>query len=352
MAIVIDNTKESATSGEWSNPGKSLYGPIMEEDNAKVLLNEAYLRVGENYEDSPSTALGYPHHVIRNGKLVIHKDGLQASWSRGSAEGNLNSKEINHIKKHYRELGLDMSSFKNNTEFGYFMEYKNFNCEIKTMKEDWLIEGYGSIFGNKDDGGDIVEKGAFKRTINNNLSRMKYLWQHDIHEPIGKFLEMNEDSNGLYFKTKISDTDTGRKMYTLAKDGVIDENSIGYNTVKSIYDKIKDARRIQEARVWEISAVTFALNEKARNTNVKSFDFLLDEIKSGNLLKNASKDKIINAIEALTALINADDSSLDTHQINDSQKQSIISDISNIDIIDKPKQFDNFCEELLNLLKN
>lgn len=343
MAIIIDNSKESSVTGEWSNPGKNLYGPIMEESNSKALLNEAYLVVGENYEESPSTELGYPHHVIKDGKLVIHKDGVQASWSRGSAEGNLTVAQINHIKKHYKELELDMSSFDKacgDDKKSRIFETKNINCEFKADSETMEIEGYGSVFGVLDSYRDIVMEGAFKRTINNNKKRMRFLWQHDMYEPIGKFIYMEEDTKGLYFKAKISDTDVGRKAYTLARDGVLNETSIGYNVIVDEYNKEKDIRYLKEVKLWEISLVTFAANEKATISSVKSFDYLLEEIKTGNILKYANEEKIKNAIKSLSALITNNDSPQGTHVVVNSPKIQVTK-----------HEIDDICSQLLTKLK-
>lgn len=107
MAVAIDNSKESAASGKWSNPGESLYGPIIDQ---KAAINEAYLIVEEGYKDAPSEHLKYPHHVIRNNKLIVHKDGVQSAYARARQQG-LSGKPISHIKKHYKELGLDTSDF-------------------------------------------------------------------------------------------------------------------------------------------------------------------------------------------------------------------------------------------------
>ncbi|MFX0136106.1 MAG: HK97 family phage prohead protease, partial [Candidatus Hodarchaeota archaeon] len=118
------------------------------------------------------------------------------------------------------------------------METKNFNFEIKATNDTVMeFEGYGSIFNNMDSYRDVVEKGCFNRSINNNKSRIKVLWQH--YHPIGKPLELSEDDKGLYIKGKISNTEQGKEAYTLMKDKVINEMSIGYNTVRSEYDKEK-----------------------------------------------------------------------------------------------------------------
>jgi hypothetical protein len=106
--ITIDNSKESSTSGNWTNPGSALYDKIIDQKSA---LNEAYLIVEDGYKDAPSEHLKYPHHVIRSGKLIVHKDGVQAAFQRAKAQGITTGSVLNHIKKHYRELELDMTNF-------------------------------------------------------------------------------------------------------------------------------------------------------------------------------------------------------------------------------------------------
>ena len=45
------------------------------------------------------------------------------------------------------------------------MERKNIPFEIKAIEEDGSFIAYGSTFGNEDLGGDVVVKGAFKKSI-------------------------------------------------------------------------------------------------------------------------------------------------------------------------------------------
>ena len=95
-----------------------------------------------------------------------------------------------------------------------------------------IVKGYGSVFGNKDSDNDIIEKGAYKRTIKNNGSRVKYLYQHDITKPIGKMKELYEDEKGLVFVAEVPKTTFGNEVLELMKYGVIDENSVGINASK------------------------------------------------------------------------------------------------------------------------
>lgn len=137
--ITIDNSKESATSGEWSNPGQKLFKPITEASNAKSLLKEAYLVGDFSDNDYEITKFKYPHHVIRDSKLVVHKDGLQAAFSRAAQQGIVKGDVKSHLLKHYHELGLDTENF---AEFGFSEEEFN----------QYFAEDY------KQDEGENVEK--------------------------------------------------------------------------------------------------------------------------------------------------------------------------------------------------
>lgn len=140
--------------------------------------------------------------------------------------------------------------------------------EVKQVDTDQgVFEGYAAVFGNVDDGGDVIEKGAFANTLKERASRVKICWQHDPKEPIGRPLELREDDRGLYVKAKISLTQRGRDALTLLRDGVVNELSIGYDAVKEMYEGA--VRRLREVKLWEISPVTWAMNPLATVTGVK-----------------------------------------------------------------------------------
>ena len=156
-----------------------------------------------------------------------------------------------------------------------------------------IVKGYGSVFGNKDSDNDIIEKGAYRRTIKNNGSRVKYLYQHDITKPIGKMKELYEDEKGLVFVAEVPKTTFGNEVLELMKYGVIDENSVGIMPVKKDFDE-DGIRVIKEAKLYEISAVTIAANDEAKILEVKGeydnidyltkrFDNLIKVIRKGNV---------------------------------------------------------------------
>jgi hypothetical protein len=188
-------------------------------------------------------------------------------------------------------------------------EIKSFGFEVKAV-DDNHFEGYASVFRNVDSYGDVIEPGAFTKTLQES-KRVKVLWQHDWNIPIGRPVQMSEDNHGLYVKAKISATDEGKRAMILMKDGVIDELSIGFNTVKDEWDKQNNVRRIKEVKLWEFSPVTFAANEQAMITGVKGFNQFgalaaaMAELKSGKVLSEKNSGLVKSAIEALTALLDA-----------------------------------------------
>jgi hypothetical protein len=146
--------------------------------------------------------------------------------------------------------------------------------EIKSMNEtpsgEMFIEGYGAYFGNVDGDLDIIEKGAFTKTLNENKGRIAFCWQHEIDEPIGKIETIEEDALGLKLKVRISDSE--EEVKTKIREGILKELSIGFQTIISTYDENTDIRTIKEVKLWEVSLVTIAANELAVITSIKSVE--------------------------------------------------------------------------------
>lgn len=186
------------------------------------------------------------------------------------------------------------------------MQFKTTFTEIKANDSN-MISGHGSFFHNIDSHKDIVMPGAFTKTLKENKNRIKILWQHDSYEPIGKPINIYEDEKGLFFEAKISDTETGVKAMKLIKDGVLNELSIGYETVKQEWDNKRNVRLLKEIKLYEISVVTWASNELAQITNAKKVSNLLDEIKAGRMISSMNRTKIQSVIDALVALLGEDE---------------------------------------------
>ena len=126
--------------------------------------------------------------------------------------------------------------------------------DLKEIGEDGVFSGYGSIFGNKDSGGDIVIAGAFAKSLAEHRqkgSRVKMYWQHDPHQPIGKWTDIAEDGKGLFVEGKLNmGVQRGREAYALLKEGDIDGLSIGYSIVESEPDEKRGALLLKQVRLW------------------------------------------------------------------------------------------------------
>lgn len=149
-------------------------------------------------------------------------------------------------------------------------ELKTIDFELEDIDaEKGIFSGYGAVFSNVDSGGDIIEPGAFTKTIAEGVGRVKILSGHNESLlPIGIPLELREDAKGLFIKAKISDTTLGKDVKTLIQDGVLCELSIGYDPVTFEYDA-DGIRHLKEVKLWEISVVTWAMNEEAVITDYK-----------------------------------------------------------------------------------
>ena len=167
-------------------------------------------------------------------------------------------------------------------------ERKYVKFELENATDDGEFSGYAAVFGNVDSGNDVIEKGAFAKTIREDFDRVKILALHnECWLPVGKPLELREDEKGLFIRGKISDTSMGRVIRTLMKDGVLNELSIGYDAVLYDYDSATDIRHLREVRLWEVSVVTWAMNGLARIDEVKSLaEALKTEAKAGKITKS------------------------------------------------------------------
>lgn len=159
--------------------------------------------------------------------------------------------------------------------------------ELKDADEaTGMVKGYGSVFGNIDSDGDIINRGAYSKTIKENGNRVKYLYQHDMDKPLGKMVNLYEDEKGLVFEAQIPKTTLGRDVMELMKAGVITENSVGILPIRK--EMVEGNRHINEVKLYEISAVTLAANDQATMLDVK-----------GNL----DKSKVLKRYDSIAKLL-------------------------------------------------
>ena len=135
------------------------------------------------------------------------------------------------------------------------------------VSEGSKIQGYASVFGVRDRGGDIVMPGAYAASLARMAStggRVRMLWQHDQGQPIGVWDEVVEDAHGLRVSGRLlGDVAKGREALALTQAGAVDGLSIGYRTVRAEKPP-QGGRKLIELDLWEVSLVTFPMLPVAR----------------------------------------------------------------------------------------
>lgn len=138
-----------------------------------------------------------------------------------------------------------------------------------------FIEGYASVFGNTDLGGDIVEKGAFKKTLKERMptGAVKFVDSHKVYEGtaavLGVVTDAKEDDYGLWFHSKVSMVQRAQDVRTKVKEGILNAISFGYDIIKAEAEPKTGSNRLKELKLYEISVVIWGMNPLAEATAAK-----------------------------------------------------------------------------------
>ncbi|MCX7283907.1 MAG: HK97 family phage prohead protease [Novosphingobium sp.] len=152
---------------------------------------------------------------------------------------------------------------------------KSIDLDLKSLTDTGRFSGYGSVFGNVDKGGDVVEFGAFGKSLElwgKSGRSVPTLWQHKTDEPIGAWSNLTEDKHGLLGDSDlwIDDAPYARIAHKGMKTKTITGLSIGYRIKRDSYNKKTGITTLHELDLVEISVVTNPMNDAARMTDVKS----------------------------------------------------------------------------------
>jgi len=156
-----------------------------------------------------------------------------------------------------REAGMYVtSSF---AQLGKVLDYRI------AVADDRTITGYLAVWNEKDDKGTAPIKGAFKKSIQErgpkSLAKQKalFLWFHDLTNPIGQFIELEEDDYGLRFKAVIDEIPEGDRALIQVRNGTLNQFSYGFLYVwdKMYYDEATDTVLMKEVDLWEGSVVSY-----------------------------------------------------------------------------------------------
>lgn len=208
------------------------------------------------------------------------------------------------------------------------MDIKNTPLQVKAAGpddglEEGYFEGYASVFGNVDSYGDIVDAGAFKRTLEEWATKggaIPVLWGHDMQDPfanIGGLVSAEEDENGLKVSGQLDlENPTAAQVYRLMKGRRTNRMSFAYAVRDS--EKRDDGLHLKDLDLFEVSVVQVPANDQAEILAVKTqADALTQGIKAGRVLAAKHIDSLRAAQEAIGVVIKAAEAS------NDQEKASV-----------------------------
>ena len=216
-------------------------------------------------------------------------------------------------------------------------KYKSCIKAVAELDEKGVVKFYASVFGNIDRVGDIVTKGAYKKTIRENYSEIQHYKNHDSAIVPGVITEMYEDEKGLVTISKLMlKTNAGSETYeyykAMSEAGKKAVHSIGYVPVKE--EQKDNINYVSEIYLQEVSTLTkLAANPEALTIGIKelenySFEDLYQEKKFFDCLINGKFEDVElekiqktiynlqNIIESRKALLINPEPSTDTQKRN------------------------------------
>src|SRR5260370_41402004 len=109
--------------------------------------------------------------------------------------------------------------------------------EWKAVGGTGELEGYASVFGNVDQGGDVVLPGAFRKTLadwSRSKQPLPLIADHDLSTDgvIGSAKQAREDVTGLRVKAGVSSDTRAQRVRKTQIEGHLKGMSVTYETVK------------------------------------------------------------------------------------------------------------------------
>ena len=169
------------------------------------------------------------------------------------------------------------------------MQHSTVKLEIKNLDDQGIFTGDLAVYGNLDYGDDIIEPGAFTKTLKENKGVVPLFLNHgtdDIRQKVGA-LYLTDSSKALQARGVLNlELPSAQEARSIMRfdmaHGLKTSMSIGY---KSIVDQVKDgARLLKEVRLFEGSLVGIGMNNQANVTAAKALSdaqlsSLLNELK-------------------------------------------------------------------------
>jgi len=272
--------------------------------------------------------------------LSRHKVDLETSTSYAEGCGLLmydawgGRAALTWSRSKLRELG---EIKENNTTM--ILKGLNQGFADSDMKQG-IVSGYFAMFGNKDLDGDVIEQGAFSKTVMERGPQgkqlIKYLLDHDKNKVVAKITNLYEDEKGLRYEAKIGSHAAGQDFQKMIESELINQHSFGFRTIKEQYDADSKANLIKEVMMYEGSAVQFlGANPETTFIDLKSeqdaFNYLerLEKFVKTSDATDETLEKLENQLKSLLDILKPADATLEETKaeavevitINDLKKQ-------------------------------
>ena len=158
-----------------------------------------------------------------------------------------------------------------------------------------LFTGYASVFdkpyGVRDSRGqynETIKQGAFKKTLKEQ-DDVRFLVNHDgipLARTSSGTLQLEEDDYGLFVRAELDPSNpTVAEVSSAMKRGDLNEMSFAFAAIKDNFDNNGENREVNEARLFDVSVVTYPANPwagaKIRGVDIENLHKELVEARSG-----------------------------------------------------------------------
>lgn len=195
-------------------------------------------------------------------------------------------------------------------------EYKDMVADIADVDMTARkVKAVWSRMNNVDLDMDIILPGAFDKTIQENGPNGKnQIWSLIDHRAtmgcaIGKPKELYIEGDMLIAVTPIIDTEVGEDILKMYQAGIINQHSIGFQTIKSDWqDQEQTVRLIKEVKLYEGSAVLWGANPMTPTLGITKselkdrIDILESAVNNGTFTDKTASRLIIEIEQLKTSL--------------------------------------------------
>lgn len=197
-----------------------------------------------------------------------------------------------------------------------------------TVSDSGEFDGHGAVFGNVDDGRDVILPGFFEPVLVDFMSEGFISWGHRWDEPVAMPTKAEEDAIGLALGAQFHGTANAQEKRQITSERLAAGKSMGLSIGYEVADDGEEYRddgvRLLKtaSRLFEVSLVLVPMNRLAGVSSVKDglrfveqADQVLGDVralidrtsavarprKEGRVLSSANRTRLEQLLEALAA---------------------------------------------------